>query len=145
MVCSDLTAVTPNDADDPDIGSNNLQNFPALTSVIGGLFVEGTLDSVASSDFILDFYASPVCDPSGNGEGETFLGSEFVTTDANGDVVFTAYLAGSLQDGWSVTATATDVDGSTSEFSSCFSYVSDVIFADGFESGNASVWSSSSP
>jgi len=145
MVCNDLTAVTPNDADDSDIGSNNLQNYPTLTSVRGGLQVEGVLDSVASSEFILDFYASPVCDPSGNGEGEIFLGSQSVITDANGDVAFTAYLAGSLQDGWSVTATATDVDGSTSEFSSCIAYVSDVIFADGFESGDASVWSTSSP
>jgi hypothetical protein len=145
MVCSDLTAVTPNDTDDPDVGSNNLQNYPTLTSVRGGIFVEGTLDSVAGSNFVIDFYANPVCDSSGNGEGEIFLGSESVTTDENGDVAFTAYLPGSLQDGWSVTATATDVDGSTSEFSSCLPYVSDVIFSDGFESGDASVWSSSSP
>jgi hypothetical protein len=145
LVCNDGTAVTPNDADDPDIGSNNLQNYPMLNSVKGGLFVEGTLDSMASSDFILDFYASPVCDPSGNGEGRVYLGSQDVTTDANGDVAFTAYLAGSLQDGWSVTATATDVEGSTSEFSSCFWYVSDVVFSDGFESGDVSAWSNSSP
>jgi hypothetical protein len=145
MVCNDATAVTPNDADDPDLGSNNLQNYPMLISVKGGLFVEGTLDSVASSEFILDFYASPACDPSGNGEGEDFLGSESVTTDANGDVAFTASLTGSLQDGWFVTATATGADGSTSEFSPCVSYVSDVIFSDGFELGDAGAWSSSSP
>jgi hypothetical protein len=116
-----------------------------LISVKGGLVVEGTLDSVASSEFILDFYASPACDPSGNGEGEDFLGSESVTTDANGDVAFTASLTGSLQDGWFVTATATGADGSTSEFSPCVSYVSDVIFSDGFELGDAGAWSSSSP
>jgi hypothetical protein len=145
LVCNDAMLVTPNDPDDPDTGSNNLQNFPTLTSVIGGLFIEGALDSIASSDFILDFYASPVCDPSGNGEGEVYLGSQPVTTDVNGDIAFTAHLLGDLQDGWVVTATATDVGGSTSEFSPCFSYVSDVIFADGFESGDVSAWTSSSP
>jgi hypothetical protein len=145
MVCNDDTAVNPNDPDDPDTGSNDLQNHPDVTSVQDGPVIEGTLDSIADSEFIIDFYASSVCDPSGNGEGETYLGSETVMTDANGDVSFTASLTATLTNGWFVTATATDVNGSTSEFSACRAFESDAIFVDGFESGDTSAWTTTEP
>lgn len=64
--------VTPNDAGDADTGTNNLQNFPVITSVTPGansVNVKGTLNSKASTSFTLDFYANSVCDPSGFGEG----------------------------------------------------------------------------
>ena len=55
--------------------------------------------------------------------------------------LFAAILAVAAPDGWFVVATATDSDGSTSEFSQCFGMPSELIFADGFESGETALWS----
>jgi len=145
MVCNDSTAVTPNDPDDPDTGANNLQNFPVLTAVHSGRTVDGILDSISSSDFTVDFYASPVCDASGSGEGEIYLGTDTVTTDAGGDVAFSITLASASPAGWFITATATDAGGSTSEFSQCVGILTDLIFSDGFESGDTTLWSATTP
>ena len=55
----DLEDVTPNDPGDPDIGTNNLQNFPSLTSVDRlAANVNGTLDSIPSSNFDVDLYVT---------------------------------------------------------------------------------------
>lgn len=113
---------TPNDVDDADTGANNLQNFPVITSVAaagGSTNVKGTLSSVASSSYNLDFYRNSVCDPSGNGEGEQLIGSTLVTTDANGNATFDVSFAVSTGATELVTATATDQAGNTSEFSAC--------------------------
>jgi hypothetical protein len=109
--------VTPNDPDDPDAGANNLQNFPVLTSADpdSGV-IDGTLDSLASTMFRIEFFSNTDADPSGHGEGETYLGSTDVLTDANGDVAFVSP-AFALTPGAYLTATATDPDGNTSEFS----------------------------
>ncbi|MCY7348217.1 MAG: carboxypeptidase regulatory-like domain-containing protein [Pyrinomonadaceae bacterium] len=115
--------ITPNDAAfDADSGANTLQNFPVLTSATtsgGNLIVNGTLNSKPSQTFTVDFYSSAACDASGNGEGEIFLGSTNVTTDAGGIVGFTASLPVTVAGGRFITATATDAAGNTSEFSQC--------------------------
>jgi parallel beta-helix repeat protein len=106
--------VTANDGGDGDAGANNLQNFPLLAVAAGG--VQGTLNSTPNAAFAIHFYGNTACDPSGNGEGETYLGTVSVTTDANGAApipLFTA-TAGQL-----VTATATSSANDTSEFSNC--------------------------
>ena len=123
--------VTPNDVNDGDTGANNRQNFPVLTSakgaVGGGVNIQGTLNSTANTTFSLDFFASPSCDASGNGEGRTFLGTADVTTVGN-NVTFNITLPGaSASVGQSITATATSPaappsPGSTSEFSACIPY-----------------------
>jgi hypothetical protein len=144
LVCNDPVAVTPNDPDDPDTGPNNLQNFPVLTSVVADT-VGGSLDSTPGSDFTIDIYANPECDPDGFGEGESFVGSGPASTDLGGDAAFTIALTESVPSGWYLTATATGDDGSTSEFSQCFEVPSDTIFSDGFESGSTSEWSNTQP
>jgi CSLREA domain-containing protein len=120
--------VNANDEDDGDTGANERQNFPALTTAqvtAGAVTVNGTLNSVPSSTFFLDFSSSPSCNaaaPNNHGEGKTYLGELTpVTTNANGDASFTftsdgspAVLAGEV-----ITATATDSAGNTSEFSRC--------------------------
>ena len=106
--------ITANDPGDPDSGANNQQNFPVLTAVVGG--VQGTLNSTASAAFTVQFFGNGACDPSGNGEGQTFLGSAPVTTDANGNATIPLFAAAS---GTIVTATATSATNDTSEFSSC--------------------------
>ena len=114
--------VTPNNACDTGFGPNNLQNFPVLTKAVlvgASTRVIGTLNSKASTTYQLDFYSNDACDPSGNGEGQNYLGAAMVTTDAscNGSFDVTLPVAASPQG--RVTATATDPGGNTSEFSAC--------------------------
>jgi tetratricopeptide (TPR) repeat protein len=114
--------VTSNDALDADSGPNQRQNFPILTSAISGATsttIEGTLNSTANTTFTLEFFSSSACDPSGHGEGEDFLGSNDVMTDGSGNTGFLVTLGTALPSGQFITATATDPDGNTSEFSAC--------------------------
>lgn len=117
------SGVTANDADDTDTGPNNGQNFPAIDTVSGTGEVTGSLDTVASTDFQLDFYYSTTCDPSGYGEGESYLGAFAVTTDTDGLATFSHTFGGGIPNGAYVTATATDPSGNTSEFSACVQLV----------------------
>ena len=80
------SAVTPNDPGDADTGPNNVQNFPVLAGVAGG--VQGTLNSLANASFTIQYFANAACDSSGFGEGQTLLGTVLVTTDANGNATF---------------------------------------------------------
>jgi hypothetical protein len=122
--------VTPNDGNDgptvppydQDAGVNGLQNFPVLTSAVisgGATTVTGILRTTASTDVVIDLYYNTVCDPSGYGEGQTWFGSiSGLTTDAVGNLPFSASIAPALPAGVLVTATATTSEG-TSEFSGC--------------------------
>ena len=113
--------VDANDVDDA-VSGPNAQNYPVLAPAQGAgttSAVSGTLNSMASETFDLDFYASPSCDPSGNGEGLRYLGSTSATIDAGGDATFGIAGLGVVHAGEVVTATATDADGDTSEFSAC--------------------------
>lgn len=112
--------VTTNDAGDADAGPNNLQNFPVLANAYaaGSLtLITGTLNSTPNTTFRLEFFANTVLDPSGYGEGERFLGFVNVSTDGSGNASFTVPLLGPSTAGQFITATATDADGNTSEFS----------------------------
>jgi uncharacterized repeat protein (TIGR01451 family) len=118
--------ITPNDTNDGDTGANNLQNFPVLTLSNGvpggGVNVQGTLNSNANTAFTLDFFANSACDPSGNGEGQRFLGSAAVMTNASGNATINANLAASASIGEFITAVATSAEGNSSEFSGCVLY-----------------------
>jgi hypothetical protein len=113
--------VTLNDPGDGDQGVNDLQNFPVVT-VVGsdatGTTVLGVMNSTPNTALTLAFFANPVCDPSGFGEGEQILGSWPVTTDSNGNAVYAATLPATAPRGAVVSAMATGPAGS-SEFSSC--------------------------
>ena len=111
--------VTLNDLGDADTGPNNLQNFPLLTDVDFGAQTKigGTLNSLPNAAYTLDFYANAVPGPSGYGEGQRYLGSTTVTTDATGNVAFSVTLTAASSSGEWITATATDAAGNTSEFS----------------------------
>jgi hypothetical protein len=113
--------VTPNDSADADTGPNGLQNFPVLTSAAsngGVLTVFGTLDSTPNTDFTVEVFSNSSCDSSGHGEGQSFLGTVSVTTDAAGHATFQATVPAPSGAAF-VTATATDPAGNTSEFSAC--------------------------
>jgi len=113
--------VTPNDTGDADTGVNNLQNFPLLNSASFSnnvITIQGVLNSTANTTFRLEFFGNPNCDNSGNGEGQFNRGAQNVTTDGNGNASFTQQ-ATVLSGGGVITATATDPNGNTSEFSQC--------------------------
>jgi hypothetical protein len=114
-----LDGVTPNDDGDTDDGPNHLQNFPVLTSVTnsGGMTtIAGRLNSAASITYRIEFFANDTIDPSGYGEGQIFLGFKNVTTNGSGDVSFNATFP-QIGANQRVTATATDPNNNTSEFS----------------------------
>lgn len=110
--------VTNNDAGDADTGANNLQNFPVILSAsIGSTTVQGTFSSIPNTVFTLDFYSSQTADSSNHGEGENYLGSASVTTNAAGSASFFVAFPQNTPIGQFITATATDPAGNTSEFS----------------------------
>ncbi len=114
--------VTSNDPCDADTGPNNVQNSPVLTAAAStGLSttVHGTLNSTVNTTFTIEFFANAACDPSGNGEGQTFIGSTIVTTSTDCGATFNITLSVGVPLGQFITATATDQAGNTSEFSQC--------------------------
>ena len=115
--------VTPNDPGDSD----GIQNYPVLTSAVeyspgsvstnfvAAATISGTLSSGANTVYHLEFFANSGLDDSGYGEGQRYLGSTEVTTDESGNASFTVSLPAELDE--YVTATATDPNNNTSEFS----------------------------
>jgi hypothetical protein len=114
-----VNGVTPNDINDGDTGPNQLQNFPVITSVTGTTTttIQGSLKSIPNTAFQIDFYTNATVDPSGNGEGAVFFGTTSVNTNANGDATINVTIQNDLLPGRVITATATDPNGNTSEFS----------------------------
>ena len=114
--------VTANDDLDADSGPNGLQNTPDLSAATAGggqVGVSGVLRSEPSKTYSVELFTEPACDPSGHGQGRDYLGTVSVTTDNSGAGSFTRSAASSASAGDVVTATATDADGNTSEFSGC--------------------------
>src|SRR5262249_36030961 len=98
--------------------------FPVITSVAsnGGVTaISGTLDSAPNTQFRIELFANKACHLSGFGEGENYLGFTSATTDANGKASFTFNAPTPNVIGGFFTATATDPNGNTSEFSACTS------------------------
>ena len=111
--------VTANDSGDSDVGPNNFQNFPVLMQATSNQIL-GTLNSLANTTFTVQFFSNLSCDSSGNGEGQTYLGQlSNVTTNAGGNASITFTPSAALALGTVITATATDPNGNTSEFSGC--------------------------
>jgi hypothetical protein len=111
----DSFGVTRNDSMDRDVGANQRLNFPErLRAGDDGTatLVEGRVDFPDPQSLTIELFANEAPDPSGHGEGETFVGT--ATPAANGR--FTATLPTGLAGQW-LTATATDSAGNTSEFS----------------------------
>lgn len=110
------TGVTANDP----VGTRRRPpNFPLLQtstmSFLGGTTIFGQINQSSTSPITLQFFYNGACDPSGHGEGATFLGSKTVNGGTPTLFQFTTpsiFLKGYF------TATATTVLG-TSEFSAC--------------------------
>jgi hypothetical protein len=117
--------VTPNSPGGPHTGPNDLQNFPVLAEAQSdghSTNIQGLLNSTPNSGFLLDFYASPP-----DGSSQTYVGSQAVLTDNNGNTLFNIMLPTAVPNGWLLTATATTTAtspyGDTSEFASPISVV----------------------
>jgi hypothetical protein len=107
------------------VGPNHFQNYPMITaasSAGSNVTISGTLNSTPNDTFRLEFFSNTAPDPSGYGQGQTFLGSAQVTNGSFTVTLPTPVLAGQNY----LTATATDVTsgaigyGDTSEFSPDF-------------------------
>ncbi len=106
-ICFVPPGPTPNDPQDADIGANMRQNHPIITSA-DGVTIDGTFNSRPNYLYRLEFFANSVGDPSGFGEGETFVAATVVMTDASGDATFSvAYTPAPGKP--IITATATNI------------------------------------
>jgi hypothetical protein len=103
-------------------GGNDLQPAPALTSASVNTTtdvtnVACTLQAAANTTFRVEFFANSTPDSSGHYEGQAYVGAITMTTDANGNVTYTTTLTADVSAGQYLTATATDPNGNTSQFS----------------------------
>src|SRR4029077_6254512 len=69
--------------------------------------------------FRVEFFDNAQCHSSGFGQGETFIGSADAMTDGSCNAPINVNLPVNVQSGHVVTATATDPNNNTSEFSAC--------------------------
>jgi len=116
----ELCLTFPEDPGDTDEGSNGGQNYPVITSAKTSrkaTTIKGTFDSEAAQGYTLEFFSNP---PESPDEGKTFKAERSITTDNTADPdSFTFKLKGAekIPAKQFVTATATNGDGDTSEFS----------------------------
>lgn len=102
---------------------NHNQNYPVVTAAVSnatsGTTIEASLSALPNQTYTIEFFSSPAADPSGYGQGETYIGSTTVTTDQNGFAKFftSNFPSVVLSGGQFISATATDSQGNTSEFS----------------------------
>ncbi len=107
---------TTNDVDDPDLGPNHLQNFPAFASVIlngPNLDITYSVPSLTTNSVYplrVEFFIADAA----NQEGQTFLGSDNYAAPG---AKLATISAGASVVGTKIVATATDANGNTSEFS----------------------------
>ncbi|HSD63742.1 MAG TPA: LamG-like jellyroll fold domain-containing protein, partial [Ignavibacteriaceae bacterium] len=110
--------VTPNDANDADVGSNLLQNYPELNTAYSwpqGTSIYGFLYSTPSTSFKVQFFSNST---STRREGDVYLGEKQVTTNQYGQATFLANLPNvAVNQQNFVSAIAYDAAGNTSEFS----------------------------
>jgi hypothetical protein len=79
--------------------------------------ISGSFSGAANTSYGVQFFSSPVGDPSGAGQGQTYLGSTLISTNSMGQATFTTTTQmGAVPDGQFISATATSPNGNTSAF-----------------------------
>ena len=120
----DFPGPLANDAGDADTGANDRLNYPVLSDInpTAQMF---HLD-VPAGNYRIDFYSNPSgADPSGQGEGEIFLGTYTINGHPGGILTYNANLP-FLAAAKYLSATTTELDnsadgyGATSEYSKNF-------------------------
>jgi hypothetical protein len=105
-----------------EAGGFNRQTVPVLNfaqEVNAGTNIKGTVGGAPNTVIGLDFFANSLCDPSGSGEGERYLGSVDFITDSAGTANIDVTLPAGNTGGSFITATATNSLNYTSNFSRC--------------------------
>lgn len=122
----DAYGVTANDVDDADTGPNNLLNTVVLQQAVtsgGTLYLSGSFNGAANTYYRVDVYSNTAAEPSGTGEGRTWLGAINLPVGASGSVSGAYSLGASVAAGAYISTTVTRTDASygtlyeTSEFS----------------------------
>ncbi len=111
-----IAGVDPNDLNDPDIGPNQKQNYPVISSVVltaGNLEITYSVPTTSGNALFplaIEFFITDGISRS----GKTFLGSHTYTEGASPTITIPS---GGATAGVLISATATDGNGNTSEFS----------------------------
>jgi hypothetical protein len=97
---------------------NNSEPTPVLTAAgysNGTLTVSGTVQGTVGATLTIEFFSNPTS----SAQGQTYLGSTTVQVAANGTATFSGvtFTTGLTARGQFITATATDANGDTSQFS----------------------------
>lgn len=148
---SDTLGPTPNDVSDADTGANHLMNYPVLNSAIQNaqqLNIDLDLDVADSpvDQYRVEIFANDAADPSGYGEGQTYLGYANLSPGDGQDIQLN--LAGGTDlTGKVISATTTAIDntatygfGSTSEFSLARSVSITIATNESLATTGAPVW-----
>ena len=118
--------IPANDSLDADDGSNNLQNYPVISSarVLGNTTViSGFIDTYPAADITVEFFSNSSCGSGGYGLGRNYLGDLRFTTNSQGHADFTTTISQAVPTNQMIAATATDSVNNTSVFSKCSSVV----------------------
>jgi len=129
----DPAGVNENDSLDTDTGPNNLQNSPELTGTnvtLNSTNITGQLNSVPNTVFLIEFFANEVLDENNLGQGKEYIGYMNVITDESGNSAINYHQNVEITPGYYITATATDPDENSSEFSNPIRATSDIYFPD---------------
>ena len=116
--------VSPNTPGGGTGGANDRQNFPLIEAVVNTHipmgYVRLRLDSAVGT-YKIQVFSNTSCDESGHGEGQTLLLSTdlVITTSNPSDPTELIVETADVSAGQILTATATDDEGNTSEFSAC--------------------------
>ncbi len=133
--------ITANDVGDGDVGPNQFQNHPLVTSLVytgpGAVArpatLGGSLDAAPGTYRVDAYYASATNVLGARGHAQVFLGTRNITLVSGAgaftiDVVVPEQIATGV-----VSFTATSASGNTSEIGPAFSVVSADLFKDSFE------------
>ncbi len=114
--------VNANDVGDPDTNSNHYMNYPVLSTVSsanGEATITYDLDindsETGATGYRIEFFASDSADSSGNGQGQTYLGSQTVAGDVTGQVA-TLTLPAGVSGAKYISAVTTMTDSSSDGF-----------------------------
>lgn len=115
-----LLGIKINNLNDPGFPVSPMFPVPVITSITtlsGNFEVNGYINGAPDTNYVIELFSNLSPDPSGFGEGETFIADSTILTNSNGAGYFNINVQGTPGNMF-YSATATQVNsGNTSEFS----------------------------